>query len=76
MLPNIILNSNNMKKQIRESISSIIGSDIFHLEQVFTMSYENSVEVIYLGITNRENIVRLDQDYRLTHFELKDNSMI
>lgn len=65
-----------MKKQIRESISSIIGSDIFHLEQVFTMSYENSVEVIYLGITNRENIVRLDQDYRLTHFELKDNSMI
>ena len=46
------------------------------MEQVFTMGYENSVEVIYLGITNIENIEKLDEDYQLTDFEVKDNSMI
>lgn len=76
MLPSITLNSSNMKNQIKENISEIIGSSIFHLEQVFTMGYENSVEVIYLGITNIENIEKLDEDYQLTDFEVKDNSMI
>lgn len=76
MLPSITLNSSNMKNQIKENISEIIGSSIFHLEQVFTMGYENSVEVIYLGITNIENIEKLDEDYQLIDFEVKDNSMI
>lgn len=76
MIPSTILNSSNMKNQIKENISSIIGSSVFHLEQVLAMNYENGVEVIYLGITNIENIVNLDENYQLTDFEVKDNSII
>lgn len=76
ILPAISFHGGDMKEQIREKMANIIGSDIFHLEQVFTMGYENHVEVIYLGITNIENIKELDSNYQLTDFEVKDNHII
>lgn len=75
-LPIISIEGNEIKKQVRNSISSIIGSNIFHLEQVYTMDYKSDIDIIYLGITNIDNIGKLKENYKLVDFEIKDNSLI
>ena len=75
-LPIISIEGNEIKKQVRNNISSIIGSNIFHLEQVYTMDYKNDLDIIYLGVTNIDNIRKLKEDYKLVDFEIKDNSLI
>ena len=75
-LPTISIEGNEIKKQVRKSISSIIGSNIFHLEQVYTMDYKSDIDIIYLGVTNIDNISELNEDYKLVDFEIKDNSLI
>ncbi len=75
-LPIISIEGNEIKKQVRNSISSIIGSNIFHLEQVYTMDYKSDIDIIYLGITNIDNIGKLRENYKLVDFEIKDNSLI
>lgn len=75
-LPIIDFNGNDMKKQIRKNLSNIIGSNIFHLEQVFTMDYKDSIDIIYLGITNIENITKLNKNYELIDFYVKKNNII
>lgn len=75
-LPTNSIEGNEIKKQVRKSISSIIGSNIFHLEQVYTMDYKSDIDIIYLGVTNIDNISKLKEDYKLVDFEIKDNSLI
>ena len=75
-LPEFIFNGGNMKSILRKNLKDLIGSNIFHLEQVFTMSYEDSIDVIYLGITNIGNISKLNKDYELKDFKIKDNNTI
>ena len=75
-LPSITVDGNGLKKEVRKNLSSIIGSNIFHLEQVFTMDYEDSIDIIYLGVTNIENVSKLKKDYKLVDFSLKDNRLI
>lgn len=75
-LPIISIEGNEIKKQVRNNISSIIGSNIFHLEQVYTMDYKSDIDIIYLGITNIDNIGKLKENYKLVDFEIKDNSLI
>ena len=76
VLPFVIFNGNDMKKQIRKNLSNIIGTNIFHLEQVFTMDYEDGIDVIYLGIANIESITKLKKDYQLLDFKIKNNDTI
>ncbi len=70
----------SLKDTIREKIKNIIGSDIFHLEQVYTLGetkfYDSGVNVIYLGITNIENIKKLDSGYKLVDFEVITNKQV
>ena len=75
-LPTISIKSNEIKKQARKNISSIIGSNTFHLEQVYTMDYKNDIDIIYLGVTNIENISKLKEEYKLIDFEIKNNNLI
>ena len=75
-LPVNSIKGNEIKKQVRNNISSIIGSNIFHLEQVYTMDYKNDIDIIYLGVTNIENIKKLKEDYKLVDFEIKNNRLI
>ena len=75
-LPEIIFDGGNMKSILRKYLKDIIGTNLFHLEQVFTMSYKDSIDVIYLGITNIENISKLNKDYELKDFKIKDNNTI
>ena len=75
-LPTISIEGNEIKKQARNRISSIIGSNIFHLEQVYTMDYKSDIDIIYLGVTNIDNVSELKEDYKLVDFEIKDSSLI
>ncbi len=75
-LPMIDFSAKGIKNQIRKNLSSIIGSNLFHLEQVFTMDYKDSIDVIYLGATNIENVTKLNKNYELVDFYVKDNSNI
>lgn len=75
-LPKIIYKGGEMKKEERKNISSIIKSNLFHLEQVFAMENKSSVDIIYLAITNKENIIHLKEDYQLIDFQIHNNNTI
>lgn len=74
-LPSFLYEGNDLKKEVKKYISSIIGSNKYHLEQVYTMDYEDSIDIIYLGITNKENI-KLKKGYNLLDFDIIDNNKI
>ena len=76
MLPSVLFKGGDIKEILRENISKIIGSNKFHLEQVYTNSYEKCVDVIYLAVTNMENIKKLDNNYEVVDFKLENNSFI
>ena len=75
MLPNVLYKGNEIKKEIKEYIEKIIGTKKFHLEQVYTSNTKDSVDIIYLAITNIENIKKLNTNYSLIDFNVK-NSII
>ena len=73
-------NKSTLKDLLRNKIRNIINSDIFHLEHVYTLGEEkyyldNSVDIIYLAITNAQNIKKLDNNYKLIDFNI-NNSII
>ncbi|MBQ7105151.1 MAG: hypothetical protein IJN90_04770 [Bacilli bacterium] len=70
-----------LKRFIRGYVSSIINSELFHLEQVFTLGDSkyfdgNTIDIIYLCATNIENINNLDSNYKLIDFSITNNSNI
>lgn len=70
----------DIKRVLRDKIKSIISNDIFHLEQVYTLGEEkyytnNSVDIIYLAIMNKEDIKKLDEEYTLIDFAVKNNTI-
>lgn len=75
-LPSISIKKSDLKQQVKDSVASIIGTNIFHLEQVYTMDYKDEIDIIYLGITNIEYIKNLKKDYKLVNFNIKDNNLI
>ena len=75
-LPTINVTSGELKKQVRNNISNIIGNSTFHLEQVYTMDYKNDIDIIYLGVTNINNISELKSDYRLVDFSIENDNII
>ncbi len=75
-LPEIPFKAKGIKNQIRKNISSIIGSDYFHVEQVFSYDHGAELDVIYLGITNMENIIKLKKGYKLIEFRVENNNTI
>ena len=76
ILPNISFQNGNMKQILKKHIETIIGSNKFHLEQVYTMDYDNSIDIIYLAVTNNENILKLNVEYELRDFKIEKNKMI
>lgn len=71
-----------IKDNIRNKIETIIGSDKFHLEQVYILGEkkffdDNSIDVLYMGLTNVCNIKKLDSNYELIDFNIiKNNEMV
>lgn len=75
-LPEIQYEGKELKKQVKNNISNIIGSNIFHLEQVYTMDYSDGIDIIYLGVTNISNVNNLKDNYKIVDFNIKDNNTI
>ena len=75
-LPIFSIKNTDLKKQTKDYVSNIIGTNFFHLEQVYAMDYKNAVDVIYLGITNKDSINELDSGYKLVDFNVIDNKLI
>ena len=81
-LVNVIIDDNkNLKTTLRDKITSIINSENFHLEQVYTLGeekyyFDNNIDIIYLAITNAENIKDLDQNYKLIDFSISNNNIV
>ena len=76
MLPSFPVQKGDMKNLLKKHLKNIIGSNIFHLEQIYSMGYENSIDIIYLAITNIENILKLDSKYELKDFNVENNELI
>lgn len=75
-LPKINVKENNIKEQVRKSISSILNTNIFHLEQVYAMDYKENIDIIYLGVTNIEKVDKYNDNYKLVDISIKNNNMI
>lgn len=72
-------NKNDLKEIIRSEIKKIIGTSKFHLEQVYTLGeskyYEDGeINVIYIAVTNFQNIKKVSKDYNLKEFSISNNS--
>ena len=76
MLPIISFNTKEIKDDVRNKISNIIESNIFHLEQVLSVGKDNGIDIIYLAITNIENINNQLDKYKLVDFKVENNNTI
>lgn len=76
MLPSISFNGEDIKELIKNHLKNIIGSSLFHLEQVYTYSYKDHIDIIYLAVTNIENVIKLDDNYMLINFKIQNNKVI
>lgn len=81
ILPKVLYdNKSDIKELIRDYITGIIGSKMFHLEQVYTLGdtrfISDGVDVIYLGVMNASNIKKLDNKYELREFAINENELI
>ena len=74
-LVKIKYSGNSIKEEARDKLESILGTNIFHLEQVYTLEEENGVNIIYLGITNNDN-VNLNNEFKLTDFNVSNNIVL
>lgn len=76
-LVTIKASNETLKDTIKNKVSNIIGSNIFHLAQVYTLGEDkynaNNIDIIYLAITNVENIKKLDSNYKLVDFNISNN---
>ncbi len=75
-LPSVEFRGNHMKSYIRDYLKNIINTDVFHLEQVFSYDYKDSIDIIYLAITNMDNVIKLDENYEIVDFQLENNKTI
>ncbi len=75
-LPSVVYKKDHMKSDLKKEIKGILGTSFFHLEQVFSHNIKDSVDVIYLGLTNIEYIKKLNPSYKLVDFDVIDNKVI
>lgn len=80
-LPQVVYdNKSDIKELIRDYITSITSTKIFHLEQVYTLGdikfVKDGVDIVYLGVTNAGNIKKLDEEFELRDFVIKENEFI
>ena len=77
----MVENKNTLKMLLKDKITAIIGSDRFHLEQVYALGeekyyFDNHIDIIYLAVTNIENIKKLDNNYQLVDFSICNSSIV
>jgi hypothetical protein len=76
ILPKIKFTKDHMKSIVKETIKNIIHSDDFYLDQVVSIDNNDNIDIVYLAITNSENINELDNNYKLVDFSIRNNHII
>lgn len=70
----------DMKDVLRREFKTLVGFSDMSFEQVYTIANKeyliDGCDVIYVGITNMENIKHVDSNYELKDISIKDNSII
>lgn len=75
-IPKLEYTGGDLKETIRDYLSNIIGTKLFHLQQAFTLEYDNEINIIYTAVTNIENIKKKDENYNLVDFSIENNDTI
>ena len=76
LVPSFSFNNGDIKNTIKDNVYKILGTKVFHLEQVYSYSNDNIVNIVYLIATNIDNITKLDSNYKLIDFNIIDNNTI
>ncbi len=76
LLPKIEFTKDHMKSVVKENLKNIIHSDNFYLDQVVSIDNNDNIDIVYLAITNSENIKDLSSDYNLVDFDVQKNNII
>lgn len=76
-----VTREDDIKNTLRNKIIDILGNDKFHLEQVYTLGdkkylFDDEIDIIYIAVTNQQNIKKDLKDYKLKNFDVKDNKII
>lgn len=66
----------NMKDDLKSRLKDILGTEVVHLEQVYTFASEDKVDIVYLGVGNISNIKNLDDNFELVDFSIKTNKSV
>lgn len=78
-LPTVSVNDNcDIKAQIRNELANALGTDSFHLEQVYTLGDKkyldlSGIDIIHIGITNNSHIKQILPEYDLVDVSIKNN---
>ena len=78
-LPTVSVNDNcDIKAQIRNELANALGTDSFHLEQVYTLGDKkyldlSGLDIIHIGITNNSHIKQILPEYDLVDVSIKNN---
>ena len=78
-LPTVSVNDNcDIKAQIRNELANALGTDSFHLEQVYTLGDKkyldlSGIDIIHIGITNNSYIKQILPEYDLIDVSIKNN---
>ena len=78
-LPTVSVNDNcDIKAQIRNELANALGTDSFHLEQVYTLGDKkyldlSGIDIIHIGITNNSHIKQILPEYDLIDVSIKNN---
>lgn len=80
-LPSVVANiDQDIKVQIRNELIKGLGTDRFHLEQVYALGDKkyfdsNAIDIIHLGVTNAVNVNNIASDYDLISVSIEKNTI-
>lgn len=71
----------DLRIQMRRKLQNTLGTNMFHLEQVYTLGdskffKDGYLDIIYVAIACKENIKKLDNNYEFVDFSLKTKKSI
>ena len=78
-LPTVVANTDeDIKDQIRNELIGALGTNRFHLEQVYTLGDKkyfdsNAIDIIHLGVINASGVKKIAPEYDLIDVSIQNN---
>jgi len=72
--------SDDIKQQMRELLHDITGTELFHLEQVYTLGDKKymshgGLDIIHLAIANMTRVNKIGPEYELAEISIQNNTI-